>query len=82
MADGCEPVRVLVEAEPAVEGVDLADVCGPVLALEEEFGEVLGAVGKKLSEVSMIGEKRILVCLFAFHVSLHDSFSSFSSSEL
>ena len=65
MADGCEPVRVLVEAEPAVEGVDLADVCGPVLALEEEFGEVLGAVGKKLSEVSMQAVP-YLISLFTF----------------
>ena len=29
LADGCEPVCVLVEAELAVEDVDLADVCGP-----------------------------------------------------
>ena len=71
------PVCALVDEVVLGAAVDLAD-CGPVRALEE----VLGAVGKKLSEVSMIGEKRILVCLFVFHVSLHDSFSSFSSSEL
>ena len=100
-AGGCGPVRVLGidELLGAVVGdVALADVCGPVRALEEVLGadvvgvelvrgcgpfrgplDVLGAaLGKKLSEVSMTGENLIFVCL----ASLHDSFSSFSSSEL
>ena len=78
----CGPICVLDDGVLGADvvGVELVRGCGSVRALEE--AEVLGAVGKKLSEVSMIGEKRILVCLFAFHVSLHDSFSSFSSSEL
>ena len=62
LADDCGPVRVLEEVLEGVLGVD----------------EVFGVFGKKLSDVSMTGEKRIFVCL----ASLHDSFSSFSSSEL
>ena len=79
---GCGPVRDLADDVLVCGDVDLADVCGPagarvggpVGALEEGFGE---ALGKKLSDVLTIGEKRILLL-----ASLHDSFSSFSSSEL
>ena len=76
LADGCEPVRVPVEVEV------LGRACGPVLALGEVLGAVGVVVGKKLSDVSMTGENLIFVCLSAFHASLHDSFSTFSSSEL
>ena len=65
LADDCGPVRVLEEVLEGVLGVD----------------EVFGVFGKKLSDVSMMGENLIFVCL-AFHASLHDSFSTFSSSEL
>ena len=59
----------------ALDGVaDLADGCEPVRALED--AEVLGAVGKKLSEVSTTGENLI------FLVALKDSLSASSSSEL
>ena len=81
LADGCEPVRALDDDVllGAVAGdVGLADVCGPVRALEEVLGAVGAVVGKKLSDVSMTGENLIFVCL----ASLHDSFSSLSSSEL
>ena len=74
LADVCEPAGARADVLVAVDG-DRFD-CGPVRALEE--AEVLGAVGKKLSELSTIGENLILVCL----VSLQASFSFLSSSEV
>ena len=73
------PIGLFGAVEPA--GVaDLADGCEPVRALDDDvlLGAVVLVVGKKLSDVSMTGENLIFVCL----ASLHDSFSSLSSSEL